>query len=267
MKKLLLRFSVNRFLRTSLEKTATLHTDVKLLAYVPLHLITIAFNNPEVLGYQHQLVKKNITDQYVQVIADNSSDPAQRKMIREFCRENGLTYIPLPCNPYAGASSSHAAAMKWMCANYLSVVRPAYFGFIDHDIYPVRPHSIIAHLSGQGIYGHLQERDPYWYLWPGLCFFSAAHIRSEDLNFDPCVRNGIALDTGGSNWNLLYAQMDRSTIRFPDHSYLSLREGEVAQSDKLELIGEWLHSFNGSYWMEVQPKEQELRRYLEQHYL
>ena len=81
----------------------------------------------------------------------------------------------------------------------------------------------------------------------------------------PGTVNGINLDTGGKNWDLVYSKLNREQIEFPVQTYKNLREGNVAQSDKLEIIGNWVHSFNGSYWMKVDKKEHLLEKYLEQY--
>jgi hypothetical protein len=266
MIRILQQFRLRRFMRQSLEKCDTLNADVKSLRGIPLHLITVAFNNEVVLGHQVKLIRKNISDDYVHVIADNSSDYRKRDIIKELCREYGLTYISLPTNPYTSGSPSHGVCLRWICKHYVELIQPKYFGFLDHDVYPIKNHSVIALLQQQGIYGHSQERNSYWYLWPGLCFYAYDCVKNIRLDFDPVVINGTQLDTGGANWTPLYSTLDKNTIVFPEHRYLQLRQGDIPQSDKMELIGDWLHSFNGSYWMDVKPKEDELGKFLFENY-
>ena len=230
---------------------------------VLLHVITIAYNNEQLLEQQVRLMKKYLADNFVFVIADNSSNPGKRRLIREICRNRSIPYISLPPNPYVMGSYSHGASMNWMCRNYLPVYQPRYFGFIDHDIYPVKKHSIIRHLEKQLLYGHLQQRGRIWYLWAGLCFYDSNFVSFQKMDFLPLLAGADYADTGGSNWKLLYRHLDPGKIEFPSHEYLSLREGEISQSDKMEMIGEWLHSFNGSYWMNVEPKENILFEYLD----
>lgn len=106
----------------------------------------------------------------------------------------------------------------------------------------------------------------YWYLWAGFCFFNYENIKDYAINFSTTIIDNIRLDTGGANFNGLYKNLNKNDIRFPTHQYIDLREGNSIQSQKVEIIGDWLHSFNGSYWMEMSPKEQILMDYLNKYY-
>lgn len=225
-------------------------------------IICITYNNPALLPLQWKLIKKNIEDPYHFLVADNSSDPKSRDAIAEFCLKNKILYIPLPPNPFKNSSQSHAVALNWLVKNYILLRKPAYFGFIDHDIFPIEAFSPAAYLSKQGVYGLYQERPPYWYLWAGFCFFNYKGFDISLFDFMPGTVNGVNLDTGGKNWDAVYAKLDKTKINFPTQTYENLRDGEIAQSDKLERIGAWLHSFNGSYWMKVDAKEHLLEAYL-----
>lgn len=250
---------IKRFLHTRMSDIETYNLPKK---RVPLHVITVTYNNELLLQHQVRLLNKYLTDDFIFVVADNSSDPNKRREIKSECIRNGVTYLSLPPNPYKTSSSSHGICLNWLCKNYLSVFNPAYFGFIDHDLYSASRHSIIDHLRKQPVYGHWQGQKGYWYLWAGMCFFNAAKVDARSLDFLPASIHGKYADTGGSNWKIIYSKLDQSKLSFPTHQYLNLREGNVPQSDKMELIGEWLHSFNGSYWMKVEAKENILFDYL-----
>jgi hypothetical protein len=255
------KWKVRKFLQKKLPDVYSLNLDLKTKA--PVHIITVAYNNELLLPHQYRLLKKNIKDEFVFIVADNSSDPSKRRRIEEFCKVNRIGYIALPQNPFTTSSSSHGVCLNWMFENYISVVQPPYFGFIDHDIYPVVSHSLIDVLNKQNVYGQHQGAGDFWFLWAGLCFFKYSAVQGKPLNFLPSAINGVAVDTGGANWKVLYSGLNKSAIKFPAHQYLSLREGEIVQSDKMEMIGEWLHSFNGSGWMKINPKDNLLNDYLE----
>jgi hypothetical protein len=231
----------------------------------PLFIISVTYNNDSLIAHQANLIKKNISDPVFFIVADNSTKPEKRKSIRNYCDANGIGYISLPENPYQSCSRSHSICLNWIYRNFIMEFNPKYFGFVDHDIYPVRKHSIIEILRRQKMYGHLQGKE-YWYLWPGLCFYETESCKNFELDFSPDEINGVKSDTGGANYEKLYRHIDKEKIIFPPHQYVSLREGDVVQSDKMEMIGDWLHSFNGSYWMDVKPKENELDKYLEKFY-
>ena len=156
--------------------------------------------------------------------------------------------------------------INWIYKNYISQIKPAYFGFIDHDIFPVKKHSLIGLLNKQGVYGTWQGNKEFWYLWAGLCFFSMDLVKNSELDFMPTTIGTKQADTGGGNWKVLFSTLDKEKIEFPASHYVNLREGEITQSDKMEVIGDWLHTFNGSYWMDVKPKENDLNEYLKKLY-
>lgn len=263
---LLQKYKTSKFLNTDL--SATMHFSCETTPYFSnntiCELVCVTYNNADLLPHQVDLLRKYFTTTFNLVIADNSSDTECRNKIATYCKSENISYIPIPKNPFSTGSQSHAATVNWMMKNYIIKKRPAYFGFIDHDIFPIEPFSIENILNKQPVYGLYQERKPLWYLWAGFCFFNFSKFDCSKMDFMPGSVNGINLDTGGKNWAPVYSKIEKESIEFPAQTYKNLREGDVAQSDKLEIIGNWVHSFNGSYWMKVDKKEHLLEKYLEQ---
>lgn len=228
----------------------------------PLQLITVTFNNDSLLSHQIKLINKNLLDDFFFIVADNSDNKQKKKSIRKICEEHGIGYIALPRNPYFSGSGSHGGSLNWMYKKYLSHVKPDFFGFIDHDAYPVQQHSLIKILNKQPIYGTIQIREKFWYIWAGLCFYRFDITQNQKINFLPGTIDGVNLDTGGLNWEGIYKRLNKNELDFPEHYYISLRDGDVLQSDKMERIGSWLHTFNGSNWMGVEARDEEINNYL-----
>jgi len=218
-----------------------------------IDIVSIAFNNSKVIEQQIRLVRKNVLDRSVFAVADNSSDDASRNEIYELCKATQTPYIGIPDNPYRKrkCSDSHGAALNWVYKHYISKRNTAFFGFVDHDIFPIRPHRIIPNLIGNKVYGHLQTRGDKWYLWPGFCFFERSEALNKELDFRP--END--LDTGARNWSIFYKNINPSELIIPRHSYGKLRDGDCIQADGYELIGDWLHTFNASHWMKTDGKD------------
>lgn len=223
-------------------------------------VITVAFNNEMVIEQQDRLLRKYLLDSFRYIVADNSSDPEKRRIIRRLCMEKGVDYVSLPLNPYNGKNSSfsHGLALNWIYINYIKPRNTACFGFIDHDIFPVQPTRIVPFLEQSPVFGLIQEREDKWYLWPGFCFFLREFIDVRTVNFLP----GDNSDTGGSNWESLYSQLDRQKIPVIKHEYGNLREGTDPQSDLYEKIGDWVHTFNASNWKKVAPKDSIVMKFL-----
>jgi hypothetical protein len=231
-------------------------------------IISVAYNNEMLLEHQIRLLNKNILDSFVFVVADNSSNVVKRKLIKSICEKYSVAYISLPQNPYATSSNSHGIALNWLYRHVILKINPKYWGFIDHDIFPIVSHSLIATLKEQPVYGHLQTRGSYWYLWAGFSFFTLELVRNVNLNFMPVKVSNIMLDTGGGNWKSLFSALEKKRLKFPSHSYQVLGEGAIScvQSSQIEIIGEWAHSFNGSYWLDAPPKENALNDFLSNFY-
>lgn len=116
---------IKRFINVSIGHLKCInYTKVNLQA--PLHIITITFNNELLLQKQIDLLKKNVTDKFVFIVADNSPNKKKRKLITKICTENNIVYIPLPVNPFI-SSDSHAACLNWMYKHYITVEKPTYF--------------------------------------------------------------------------------------------------------------------------------------------
>lgn len=218
-----------------------------------LLLFTIAFNSLEAIQIQAEHLNKYLKDSYVYLVCDNSSNTQVSNTIKEFCTKNDINYIRLIGNPYNGrdASKSHGLSINWI---YKHVIKPSnakYFGVIDHDIFPIKSTSIVDHLKGSKVYGHIQERGDRWYLWPGFSFFNRVLVGQKKFNFMPIA----GLDTGGGNWELVFRLVDKSRIITPKHEYIKYKDGGIIQSTSMERIGDWLHLINGSGWRDGKKKD------------
>ncbi|MEK7557924.1 MAG: hypothetical protein AAB530_01810 [Patescibacteria group bacterium] len=198
------------------------------------------------IEYQIKIIKKNILDPYIYTVADNSSIPEKQVKILALCQAHGIAYIKLPYNHLRG-SLSHGSSMNWVWKNYLKLRQPKYFGFIDHDIFPMCPLSIVSYLNKQNIYGRLQERNNKWYLWAGFCFFKFNYTKNKKINFLPKIN----MDTGGGNYKSIYRYIDKNNLFFPDEKLKKIRGGNIHQSDYIEYIGNWIHTLNASNWMKI----------------
>jgi hypothetical protein len=256
----------------------TLAQKPKAICHLPLHplneksldIITVAFNNVELIQYQEQFLRKFIQDPYHHIVVDNSTDLKVREQLFHFCLENKIAYISLPKNflNWIGGSYSHAAALNYVYKHIIVKRQPFAFGQIDHDLFPTRPISIINKLSKQPIYGPLRLRDRWWYLSAIMSFFQYDFVKDKKVDFMPVTPDKVYLDSGGGNWYGLYSQLDREQIVFPNECIEPLREGGDRHGDSLEFFDDklWLHTINGSCWKKVNnqsDKDNHVREYLD----
>ncbi len=237
-------------------------------------LVSIAFNNPDVIREQYRLLRKHCSDPFVYTVADNSSQPEARAVIREFCREASIPYLSLPPSPFAppSFSESHGAALNYVYRYYLKPRRASYFGVLDHDIFPVRPVSLNDYVKEQPFYGMLQVCENasvpggrLLYLWPGLAFFDAAHTQGRRVDFLPRYGG----DTGSGSFFSLYKPLlvdagKETVFFFPDETRVPLWEGDDFQNDMYARIGDdWLHMVNASDWRQAEDHLKKSQRITE----
>lgn len=226
-----------------------------------IDIITIAFNNTHVLLHQIELVKKNITDKnYKYLIADNSNNEEQSIKIAEICKEHNLGYIKLPKNKWLdkrSGSYSHGAALNWLYYNYVAKRNAKVFGFLDHDIYPLKSINIEEKVGSQGFYGYPRLKEHCWYIWPGLAFFENEKLSGINVNFSPCMVDKMYLDTGSSLFPVFYGKFDRDKVNFASFHRFPLTDIGYKNESLVEFIDDktWFHSANASYWKKVNKYE------------
>jgi hypothetical protein len=252
--------------------------NIALVKNTPFCLATIAFNNDFLIEEQIRLVKKHITDSnYTHIVADNSSDKKKRKAIKAICTKANIPYFSLPFNWFSKIhrrpSYSHGLAMTWVYYNLIKKINPIVFGFIDHDIFPIKPYSLLEKIENQFFYGRCIDRTPdnhpkkLWYLWAGFCFFKFDSLKTLNINFMPCKVDNVYLDTAGSMYISLYSKYNIEELTFSApviEEYF--REEKIYHSDLLHFIdNDWVHTINGSNWKKVQSKDDFLRDFLKQY--
>lgn len=250
------------FERKKLKNTVHFNININRAPDNHLDIISIAFNNIQVVKHQIRLIQKNIIDDnYSHIIVDNSSDLRKREIIKSLCKKEGIAYVSLPKQYFnriiRKPSYSHGAAMNWTYNNLIRIRKPAYFAFIDHDLFPVEKYSIKENLNNQDFFGTKIDRSNFWYLWAGFCFFNYSKIRGNKLNFFPCIIDNEYLDTGGSNYLSLYKNYDEKTLHFAvPKTEQKIREGDVMHADFIHVYDTaWIHTINGSYWKKVKSKD------------
>lgn len=215
-------------------------------------LVVIAFNNKEILEVQYKYLKENLKDPFDYIIADNSNKKETSESILSFCQANNISYIKIPHNLLTGirASGSHGIALNWCYRNIIKKHKPNFWGFLDHDIFPISETTILKKIK-IGIWGAIRTRgEKFWYLWPGFCFFEYEKTKKYIFNFFPyhAGRDGsIFLDTGGSNYNSIYKKIRREKIEEAKTKLINqatekeLVKGEDS-SQTFEIIdNSWLH--------------------------
>lgn len=222
-------------------------------------LVAIAFNDAGFVARQIALVRTNVAD-CVHLIADNSTDAAAAGQIEAIAAAAGCDYLRLRSGPWLKPEQggrSHGLAMTWVWRNLLLPARPVAFGFIDHDIFPMRTTDPFAPLQNHAVAGQMRNRSggrERWYLWAGFCFFRFDAVEHRALNFSLDWAAG--LDTGGANWFALYRHLQPWEVADLGVRHEPIGDGEAGL--RLEWVGDWLHAGNFSLPLSLPPAERGL---------
>jgi hypothetical protein len=208
--------------------------------------LVIAFEQPWALNWLLQMANRNLSDATV-LVFDNSRNASKRAEIEQVCKHNNAPYLALPANPTRHVNRSHGMAMSWVYHNVVRAINPRIFGFIDHDLIPVRKVSIADKLTGQPVYGLLNVgKFGYWFLWAGYCFFDYAGTTGKSINF--LYDFSRDLDTGGRNWNSVYRHLDRRQLRTATFENVSMKVPSINDPRLVQFVDrDWLHIGGISY--------------------
>jgi hypothetical protein len=217
-------------------------------------LAVIAFEQPKVLEWLFALSSKNLKDCQLMVF-DNSKSLILRREIEELCQKWDIPYLSLPILKVRHPNRSHGLAMTWVFHRIIKKLQPYIFGYLDHDMYPVKPVSLSKfNLDNQDSYGLLNDAPHYWNLWAGYCFYKFSAVKNKPLNFLYDFSRGI--DTGGRNWPYLYKSQVKSLTKFSSVSTPLVSLGNNMNS-AVQLIDEvWVHVGGVSYNNNLKPKEE-----------
>ncbi|MGH7977347.1 MAG: hypothetical protein ACREDS_14040, partial [Limisphaerales bacterium] len=131
-------------------------------------------------------------------------------------------------------------AMTWIWHNVVKEIRPASFGFIDHDLIAIEKIQLGKLLDGQPFYGLPMVGKHGWSLWAGCCFYQFAVLKNLSLNFLNDFSRG--LDTGGRNWNCFYKNYDHKKLQFADWQLFEAMDFFKKVPRQIEIIDHcWFH--------------------------
>ncbi len=217
-------------------------------------LVVVAFEQPKVLEWLFRLSKKNLND-FQLMVFDNSRSLILRGEIEKLCREWGIPYLSLPYLKIKHPNRSHGLAMTWVFHRIIKKIEPHIFGYLDHDMYPVKPVSLQhLNLDHQDSYGLLNDAVHYWNLWAGYCFYKFSAVHNKPLNFLYDFSRGV--DTGGRNWPYLYKSQVKSLTQFAPLSTPLLSIGDDLNSVVQLIDGQWVHVGGVSYNNNLKSKEE-----------
>lgn len=245
-----------------------------------IYYISLACDNYYVINQQIRLINKYIKDNYLYIIFDNSKDDQISNNIKKLCVDTCTSYVRLPkCfnKVYLDTPSiNNGVALSYIYYNFILLKKPKYFGFIHHDVFPIKEvnmKQIIEYKDFYGVYLWSIPNNIAWSLHPCFCFFKTDFLVNKPVSFLPRYKvmsyAPPYLDTGGENWNFIFNGMNYNThIDGPKLSkkvYDTLIEESILKQlnkKKKKFAGgtidgtyfiynnNWIHTCNASNWFE-----------------
>lgn len=219
-------------------------------------ILTIAFNNAEVIEEQIHTIKEHCKDEYCYLVADNSTDVTISKKIEEICtNQSDVVYFRLPKWNYKklNPSNSHGVALNYVFKSIFKGHKNiSNVLILDHDIFPIKDFSIREMSHKQDVYGLKMQSKAVWYIWPGFMYINIGKFDMQKLNFKP----GYGGDTGSSNWKMIYETLSEKEMKFVSLRKMFINEEKykefTRQGSELDILDEsWLHMVNASDWAGV----------------
>ena len=241
-----------------------------------MDLYTVTFNNPKIVEYQIKLIKKNLQGSYCHIICDNSNNEGASRKIKEICEKNDITFFRVQIGAPSGYSDSHGRALNWIYKNLIQK-RQNDFGFIDHDIFPIKKFNIEDYLKDNDLFGFIRTANKIWFLWPTFSFFRYSLLKDKKVNFRKYRflkffhYNGA--DSGSGLWTSIYSKYDINKIpklvwrhvdiinkTEPDLSQMVTGHEPYIQTNVSQYMdnNRWFHSLCGSEWRDDVKKKNEI---------
>lgn len=226
------------------KKAGCMSCSMEHLIDIDFPVVAIAYEQPWAIEVLVKLWRINVSGA-VLIIADNSKSDGARAEMADICRRHEVCYIGLPSNMTKHPNRSHALAMQWVFNNIIHKLDYDNFGFIDHDLFPVKKLSLEKIVDDQIVFGQEKARsrtDPgAWTVWAGYCFFNRSLLGKVMLNFMYDISRD--LDTGGMNYEVVYRRISKSGYSFAEVNRTTIADenGNQLASNLQEVDGAWFH--------------------------
>ena len=208
--------------------------------------IVVAFEQPWALDWLLKMAKKNFRKTSI-LVFDNSRSSAMKSKIKLACIKNKTYYFPLPKYRTYHVNRSHGMALCWIYSNVVKMIQPKIFGFIDHDLIPIKQIDFNKIIRDQPFYGRKTgNKEGFWSLWAGYSLFNFKYLIDKKVNFLYDFSKG--LDTGGRNWNPLYENYPKKKLSFASLYSKTIFLPKFKNGMEVQFIDDkWLHIGSISY--------------------
>lgn len=228
-----------------------------------LDLFVTGYARPDLMREQHRLLTRYLAEPFTYTLLDNTPDERDAEAMSVTASDLGVSYMPVLSDKH-----EHADALA-LAARLAEEGESAYWGCLDHDVFPRAHVTLIDKIRPSGFYGIGQRHAPTQtrYLFPGFVFFSREWLAGRKPNFHG-IRGVDKRDDGdtGSMLHVLFDAEDWERMYRGEHGYGFIRDEDTygLQSFGFEVFdGSWLHLTNASRWLEIPDPDERDRLFAE----
>jgi hypothetical protein len=176
-------------------------------------VIVVAFNKPEFIKLQYDLLSKYMSDVFEFYVYNNSNNPITSKNIEEECNRYGIEYISVPQSIFNSSDVSYRAGKSLDYAihhNMNTYTDSTHLMILDSDMFLIKPFSMVEYMGHFDLMGIYQQRGHVFYYTNQLMFVDNCKVKNFDTEtkFLPGIIDGQATDCGG----YLYTYINRYGI-------------------------------------------------------
>lgn len=215
-------------------------------------IIVVVYNlSSEIFILQMQALKKFCTDEFEVEVIDNSTDLELAEQIEYHAKQQGVGYTKTFAHSQNG-SDSHTWAANFAFQKFKHDF--SYTLFIDHDVIPVMPFSIVEILSGGHVMAGLGQGAKKKYMWAGMVLLANERIDKSLVDFSTNPEFG--LDTGGNLYKIVEKYGEDNCIFF-NESYHQNQYFKGVSYTHYAMInnGMFMHFVNSSMWNPVENNQ------------
>ncbi len=199
-------------------------------------IVIVTYNRPDLLPLQMDAIRLFCKDEHEVVVIDNSTNEESSELIALIAANNRMYRTS---SSSRNSSDSHAFACNFAFIKLRNDYE--HFLFIDHDIFPTKPFSVIEILCDRFL-GGLGQVKHKTYLWPGFVFWRNDKIESLDFSTSP------GLDTGGNTWREV-ERIGIDGVAWQSEVYHENPYFKEPPYNFYSVIGDgWMHFINSSGW-------------------
>ena len=219
-------------------------------------IYVICFNNPFLVEYQIETLKNFYKGgNFNIIIVDNNCylHPSCSRQYQELCEYYNVIYLQAPANIYQtehhfDTSLKLGCTLNWLFYNVIKTREPEYFFMLDHDAMIFRDFDKRRWLDEMGVYGTVCRNLPAWNIHVTQFGAKFDYVKDLALDFRPSWK--YSLDTGGSNYEVLYSQLRMEDYMLINIGYRFFKEDSVSgiRPQHYEIIDNcWIHLCSSSH--------------------